>query len=134
VKRKKRNFDEENDKIFQKVSGVFTIIAVVLFLYNVEPWRGRGCYLNENSIFQKEFKGRVIDKFIDYPQHATESVRFSPKSKVALLRGDYYNEIEIGDSIHKIENSFKLEIHKRDTSFEMTYKLPCEEKGFLYHN
>ena len=83
---------------------------------------------------QKEFKGRVIDKFIDYPQHATESVRFSPKSKVALLRGDYYNEIEIGDSIHKIENSFKLEIHKRDTSFEMTYKLPCEEKGFLYHN
>lgn len=130
---KKRNFDKENDKIFQWISAVWVVIGLIFFLYYLESWRDRGCYLNENSVFQEEFKGSVIDKFIDWPNHARESVRFTPESKIGLLGGAYYDEIEIGDSIHKVINSFTLEIHKKDTSFGMTYKLPCNEKGDLYY-
>lgn len=130
---KKRDFEKENEKIFQWISGIFTLIGLTLFLIFVQPWRGRGCYLNENSIFEKEFKGKVIEKFIDYPNHATESVRFINNQKIGLLRGEYFDNIEIGDSIHKVKNSFKLEIHKKDDLVEMTYKLPCKEEGSLFH-
>ena len=132
-KNRKRDFEKENEKIFQLISGIFTLTALTFFLIFVQPWRGRGCYLNENSIFQKEFKGRVIEKFIDYPNHATESVRFITNQKIGLLRGKYFDSIEIGDSIHKVENSFNLEIHKKGKLIEMTYKLPCEEEGSLFH-
>lgn len=129
---KKRDFNKENDTIFKWIGGVMSLIIFLLFLSS-QPWRQRGCFLNENSIYQKEFKGKIIEKFIDYPNHATESIKFDKSTKIGLIRGEYYKIIELGDSIHKVKNSFKLQIHKADTIIEMIYKLPCKEKGHLHH-
>ena len=127
----KIDFNEENNKIFNWVARVMFLIIISLVLIN-QPWRNRGCYLNEKSIFEREFKGRVIDKFINYSDHANETLTFNSNRKVALLRGAYYKNIAIGDSIHKIKNSFKLEVHKSDTIILMIYKLPCDEQGPFY--
>lgn len=124
--KKKRDFDKENDNIFKWIGGFISLIIFILFLSS-EPWRERGCFHNENSIYEKEFMGVVIEKFIDYPNHATESVRFTPQRKIGLLGGGYYDNISVGDSIHKVKDSFKLKIYKKDTMILMTYKLPCKE-------
>lgn len=124
--KKKRDFEKENDRMFGWARGIVFVIILILFLQN-EPWRDRGCYLNEYSIFERSFSGKVIRKYIDYRYSATPTLTLTPNSKTPIMKGEYYEKIEVGDSVSKMPNSFLLEIHKLDTVIYCEYKYQCNE-------
>jgi hypothetical protein len=112
-------------KIFFWVGTIISSIVLILLLFN-EPWRDRGCFLNE-FVYEDFFAGEVVEKYINYEYSAAPTLILKSEEEVPLIKRGYYEKISIGDSIVKIKNSFSLEIHKDEHIINMTYKYLCDE-------
>lgn len=122
----KRDFGKENETIFYWVKIVIGICLLIPFLMS-QPWRERGCFLNENYYLSLEFKGKVKEKYIDKKNHSYQMVRFEDEKNVSIMH-KYYSKIEIGDSICKLKNSFDLLIVKSNSKLVLDYRMICNEE------
>ncbi|MCU0346063.1 MAG: hypothetical protein MUC59_03910, partial [Saprospiraceae bacterium] len=76
-------------------------------------------------------EGKVERKFINHKNHNDETIVFDNGEETVLISG--YREISIGDSVVKTANSFLLRIYKPSDTLELTYMLPCKEKGDFFY-
>ncbi|MBL0146936.1 MAG: hypothetical protein IPP48_15665 [Chitinophagaceae bacterium] len=60
-----------------------------------------------------KLNGKVVDKIINKELHEkTHTIVFSDSSRYVLPNKDLDNSIEVGDSIYKIQNDYKIIIYK----------------------
>ena len=111
------------------------VIAPILYLaISTEPWRDRGCVLNETTRFVESFSGTVTNKYIDRKNHSFKTVVFKDGTKIAIINPELYGSIETGDSLEKKVNTFVVDVYKRDTIISLVQKQLCGEPGYLYYN
>ena len=109
----------------------FSILAFlgvsVLFLIS-GPLGNKECKWNE-EFMKEEYKGMVVDKYIDYSYSAGKVLVFNNGDKLIIANSwfpGYYESIETGDSIYKPVGTLELKVIKPDTTLILVFDYGCE--------
>ncbi|MGY6650214.1 hypothetical protein [Wenyingzhuangia sp. IMCC45574] len=96
----------ENKNIVLVIS---VLIVFIFFLIGNE-------YTFEDRVLKKalnkNYRGVIVEKYIDYENHAIPKVVLKDKREVIIYK-KIYDKIELGDSISKLKGSFKVYLYKQ---------------------
>ena len=91
------------------------------------------CFKND-KMKEKYFHSVISNKFIDKRQSSSKVYELSNNQVFSLANSffsDFYEKVEIGDSISKKKGDLHLEIHKKDTIilYKLNYGCPNDLDG-----
>ncbi|WP_321515220.1 hypothetical protein [Marinifilum fragile] len=111
-----------------KIKPYIILCSIILFalyiLFGSNPKKKRLSYLE--SIRSTHLKGIIVDKYIDHNNHNYKIIKcrnFNNEEIVWFLNYDkslFFEQVMIGDSIIKKQNSIKILIIRDDISKEYT--------------
>jgi len=117
--KKQMKMDKDIKKLFF-ISGLPTIIILTIFFFVFVKINSTDEELDE-YILPMKFYGKVIEKKIDYSNHATEYIIVKGQDSCNIIIDNItwypiYNSSEIGDSIYKEQGSWYINIVKKDNN------------------
>lgn len=127
MSKEKNKYDVANAKLFQKINLVWVVIFVLFIIFIIQPFKDKTPYWNQQRL-KSEYVGKVSRKYIDKDNHSTSTLELeNQKGSLTFYHFlNYYQLIEVGDSISKTENDSIFYIIKKDTI--ITFKFLVQEK------
>lgn len=98
---------EDIDEIFGRKDKII-IGGLILFVISLIVVLSLSGYFDDdirNNILEREFKGIVTDKYIDYHDHASPKIKLSNGTEIYNYFPKQKVDLELGDSIVKQHNS-----------------------------
>lgn len=89
----------------------FLILFLVIHL-NQQATSWELYYKNKS---EKEYKGLVINKYIDYKDHAIEKIVLDNNRTFNLISTEWYNQFDTGDYVLKEKGSLVIKLIKKNT-------------------
>ena len=117
-------------KKFNIILGLIGVIGLAFFIGTADPKVDcESLIQNEKS---DEYRGVIIEKYIDQNQHMYEKVILdkSPGTDVILLDWEtsgFFDFLKIGDSISKNPNSLQVNVWRNDKDTIYNLKFHCLE-------
>ncbi|MCB0853546.1 MAG: hypothetical protein KDD63_15075 [Bacteroidetes bacterium] len=119
----------DNDKILTYFGGAFALVVMLVFLFIQPPWVDPLCHANK-GYRDANFEGVVINKFIDWENHAYRVIELNSYKKRIYLdagRQKFYDEFQVGDSISKPAGTLMVNIFRSDQKKTVDFEYPCEQ-------
>lgn len=82
-------------------------------------------YLNK---LEKEYKGKVVKKYIDKNNRSTPTIQLDDNSIVLLISEKWYNQFETGDYLFKERGSIVIKLIKKSTQDTLFFNYKDIEK------
>lgn len=86
------------------------------------------CRMNKR-VLPSSYSGVVTKKYKDKSDHNSPTLLLEANSKrtrISYLKPPFYNQILLGDSLIKIENTLELTIIRNDSMFNLSLDHGCE--------
>ena len=129
-----KNWEKEKYKNGAK-SICIVLISILLIIFWLKSQinhleKGKHC-INVEYVKGKTVNGKITKLEKNNKNHQTEIAHLNNETKFVWHddvweTSGFFNQLAIGDSINKKENSFILEIHKKDTIIEFDMLKSCK--------
>jgi hypothetical protein len=107
------------------------VILLVAFYFWVNYLSGSEAFYKRGLEIRKEesYSGIVIEKYIDSSQHCTPMLKFKSNTSISL-ENNYWDEVEIGDSIVKNKGQATIYLYK-DTLLKQVFDYEAHYQGLI---
>jgi hypothetical protein len=110
-------------KYLKKILGFCVFLILVFLMIKFEDYSHKR-FLEKYK--KEKFEGKILRKYIDRKQHNYQMLVIQKKegqdsSSYSNDSSGFWDFIEIGDSIIKIENSNEIKVVNKDTSFFISF-------------
>lgn len=111
----KVEFSEFDIKTIRIISGVGLALVLIFFLVIHLNQQTTGWELYYKNKSGKEYMGLVINKYIDYKDHAIEKIVLDNNRTFNLISTEWYNQFDTGDYVLKEKGSLVIKLIKKNT-------------------
>jgi lipopolysaccharide export LptBFGC system permease protein LptF len=110
---------------------LIAIIIIFLFNYLVPDsfysWRKSSECRLERDMKNAEYSGVVEEKFLDTNNHNIKTIKLSNDFiEIYQNHNNFFEMVEVGDSIYKKNNSLRFDIFRQDSSFSIIIDFRCK--------
>jgi len=113
---------EIDGKDLNKVgSGIVILLVIVFGIQYINTDKDQEYVGLLANMLDKKYEGVILEKFIDYDNHAMRTIILNNGSR-ASINSDFYTKINIGDSISKKEGDSIIWLYKNKDTLTFDYK------------
>jgi hypothetical protein len=110
----KVEFSKSDIKIIRLIWGIGLVLVLTFFLVIHLSQETTGWELYYKNKSEKEYKGRVINKYIDYKDHAIKKIVLDNNITFNLISTEWYNQFDTGDFVLKEKGSVVIKLIKNN--------------------